>query len=126
MTGSIWDHIPPAVMAAVIAGLLGLFSTLLGLFWRIHNRERDKRNLDSSAQWARINELHQEVTVAKQDLAVLRERVRALPDAEFIHEKLAAMEEKLERKLDALGARIERYIQAIPCRVGSEACPPRH
>lgn len=100
-------------LALVIIGLCGgVWGIIKALLYR------DRKNVEDQQQamWKRVDEIRKELTDARRDLDVLRERVRGLPDHDALQDKIDSMEEKLERKFDALAQRIQEVFEQASLR----------
>jgi len=94
------------LILAIIGGIWGIIRLLL---------LRNRKNLEDQQRtmWEKLDAMRKELSAAQQELGILRERVRALPDQKEFSAQLQAQEEKLDRKLQALAQQIqESFVQA--------------
>ena len=120
--GTIWDHLPPAVLGAMITGAVAL-----GVYFVNRSRaegkaeaELEKNNASSSAVWKRIDEMRVEIDKAKVDLALLQATVQNLPSHDHLRERMESLEDKIDKKLDRLRDELKEIFETT---VSKWACP---
>lgn len=76
-------------------------------------RERVATDVRIAEAMTKIAALQAELAQAKQDLAVLKERIHSLPNQEALQDKLGSLEEKLEKKIDNLAVSLQASMKAM-------------
>lgn len=111
MNGTLWEHVPVELVVGTVTLVAVVIGGLFAVVRRFAEADRAKVAQEMTQQWVKIEELRDELAWAKVELAQLKERIRNLPDANDLHEKLDALEQKLERKIEALGTKLERVME---------------
>ncbi len=109
--GTIWEHIPPEIMAVIVTVLVTIFGGIIAIALWLFRLDRSKESRQIHTLWTRLDEIDErgEATQRKTDL--LEERIRHIPDLTMLQEKMDALEERLEEKLEKLATRLERALE---------------
>lgn len=103
--------------AALLLIILGWFGKVV---WELLHRDRTAIDKEASEQhrqalalWGKVDEMRQEVEDLRRDLAVMQDRVQALPDFERWDAKLENLRTRLEDKLDKVSGQLGQALVQI-------------
>lgn len=105
-----------AEILSLIAVILVLGGGIWGIIRSLLARDRNTVDKNEGALWKRLDELRSEQVKIKIEQGVLRERVRAMPDHDELHEKFEAMQEKLDKKLSLISQQVQEAFAAAASR----------